>query len=149
MLIVSLPIIVTFANDNFVLSGLAFIGALVWMQGFLFEAVGDWQLRKFIKKQSKKKKSRKKGSKKIMTSGLWKYTRHPNYYGEISQWIGLFIMVIGLESWPIAILSPALIMFLLLKVSGITLLEKRYEDNKAYQRYKKKTSALIPLPPRK
>lgn len=129
---------------------LTILGLALWAVGFFFEAVGDWQLTKFIKRRKKNAhKKTKKNQNTIMKSGLWKYTRHPNYFGEIAQWWGLFFIVLPLEYGWVAIVSPLLITFLLLKVSGITMLEKKYDDNKEYQKYKARTSALIPLPPRK
>lgn len=115
------------------------IGSLVWWYGFLFEAIGDWQLRQFIK-------TKKAGE--IMTDGLWQYTRHPNYFGEVTQWWGLWIILVPLAYGWWALATPILITFLILKVSGITMLEKRYKDNKKYQEYKKRTSPFIPMPPK-
>ena len=111
-------------------------GVSVWLIGFFFEAAGDAQLRDFVK-------TKKKGE--IMTKGLWKYTRHPNYFGESAMWWGLFVLS---GQW-LAIVSPLLLTFLLLKVSGVPLLEKKYEGNPAWEAYKKKTSVFVPWPPKK
>ena len=119
-----------------------YLGAIVWIIGFIFEAVSDRQLRNFIKNKKGK-------GKKIMDEGLWKYSRHPNYFGEITMWWGIFILSISTHFWVLTIVSPILITFLLVKVSGIPLLEERYEKDEDYLKYKKKTSILFPLPPKK
>lgn len=116
-------------------------GALVWCAGFVFEAVGDAQLARFKRDPSNKGR--------IMDQGLWRITRHPNYFGESLMWWGLF--VIALESpygWT-TIASPLLITFLLVKVSGVPMLERRYAGNPEFQAYARRTSAFIPRPPRK
>jgi len=79
-----------------------------------------------------------------MDKGLWYFTRHPNYFGEVCVWWGIFIISIGSGIWYLSILSPILITYMLLKVSGITMLEKRYEGNDAYSIYKRTTSAFVP-----
>lgn len=118
-----------------------YIGLVIWAIGFIFEAVGDRQLSRFIKNPSNKGK--------IMTTGLWRYTRHPNYFGEIIQWWGLWLLVIGVEYWQFAIISPITITILIYFVSGVPLLEKKYKGNQAYEKYAKKTSKFFPLPPKK
>jgi len=136
MLLISTPILVV--NLEHVERSLAYaiVGSAVWLFGFFFEAVGDYQLKKFVK-------TKKPGE--IMTTGLWKYTRHPNYFGEATMWWGLFIIS---GSW-VAIISPIVITFLLVKVSGVPLLEKKYEGQKNWEEYKKKTSVFVPWFPKK
>ncbi len=116
------------------------IGALVWFAGFVFESVGDSQLAAFIKDPKNKGK--------IMKSGLWKYTRHPNYFGESTMWWGLFIVSLVLPGLGWTIVSPVLITSLLLFVSGVPLLENKYKGNLEYEDYKKKTSIFFPFPPK-
>ena len=111
-------------------------GILIWIFGFIFEAISDWQLKKFIAK--------KENQGKIMQSGLWKYSRHPNYFGEIVMWWGIFLIALSLPSGIYFIVSPLLITYLIVYVSGIPMLEKRYENNVEYENYKKNTSKLIP-----
>lgn len=84
-----------------------------------------------------------------MQTGLWKYTRHPNYFGEILMWWGIFIITIPLQGSLFFIISPLTITLLLVFVSGIPMLEKKYKGNTAFEDYKKRTSMLIPMPPRK
>lgn len=117
------------------------IGVAIWCIGFFFEAVGDYQLDRFLKNPANK------GT--IMTTGLWKFSRHPNYFGESTMWVGIAMAASGLSTLPLlGFVSPLLITFLLLKVSGVPLLEKRFEGNPAWEAYKSRTSVFVPLPPR-
>jgi steroid 5-alpha reductase family enzyme len=119
------------------------LGILLWLIGYYFEAVGDAQLKTF------KKDPKNKG--KIMQSGLWKYTRHPNYFGEALMWWSVWIVSIStLEILNLfGFVGPLVITLLLLFVSGVPLLEKKYKDNVDFQAYAKKTSIFFPLPPKK
>ena len=116
-------------------------GIIIWLIGFFFQAVGDYQLSRFTKTRKSKDE--------IMKSGLWKYSRHPNYFGEIVMWWGIFIITIPAEYGIFGIISPVTITWLLLFVSGIPMLEEKYSGNPAFEDYKKKTSILFPLPPKK
>lgn len=141
MLLVLTPVLIIITFSGSKVPTLLIVGALLWFFGFAFEVIGDSQLKKFIKD------SRNKG--KIMTNGLWKYTRHPNYFGEVTQWWA--VGIIGL-TWPygwLGLIGPVVITFLILKVSGVPLLENKYANNPQYQAYKVKTSMLIPLPSKK
>jgi steroid 5-alpha reductase family enzyme len=136
MLAISTPIILT--NLYFSPASIWFTvaGAAVWIFGFVFEAVGDAQLRKFVK-------TKKEGE--VMRTGLWKYTRHPNYFGEATMWWGIFVIS---ANW-LAVVSPLTLTFLLLFVSGVPMLEKKYAGNPQWEDYKKKTSVFIPWFPKK
>jgi steroid 5-alpha reductase family enzyme len=79
-----------------------------------------------------------------MTQGLWRYTRHPNYFGETAMWWGIFLIALSVKSGWTALISPLMITFLLLKVSGITMLEKKYAGNKEFEEYARRTSAFFP-----
>lgn len=118
------------------LTPLDFLGGAVWLVGFFFEAVGDAQLRMF------KRKPENKG--KIMNTGLWKYTRHPNYFGEAAMWWGIFLVALSVEGGWTAVISPAVITFLLRRVSGVTLLEKKYAGNEEFAAYARRTNAFFP-----
>jgi len=123
------------------LTWVAWLGAAVWLVGFFFEVVGDWQLTQF------KADAGNKG--KVMNRGLWYYTRHPNYFGEAVMWWGIFI--IGLETLSNAwtIISPAIITFLLLKVSGVVMLERTIVKRRPeYAEYIERTNAFIPWFPK-
>jgi steroid 5-alpha reductase family enzyme len=116
------------------------IGVLIWAIGFYFESVADMQLKQFITNPLHKGK--------IMDVGLWKYSRHPNYFGEVTQWWGLFIIAFSVPNGYFTLVGPITITILILFVSGIPLLEKKYEGRKDFEEYKKRTSMFIPLPPR-
>lgn len=117
------------------------IGLCCWAIGFCFQAVADWQLAVF--------KSDKNNKGLIIQTGLWKYSRHPNYFGEILMWWSIFLITIPFTNSLYFIVSPLTITLLLVFVSGIPMLEKKYEGNPVFEDYKKRTSALIPLPPQK
>lgn len=136
--IIALPVTLSIAYPAVsIYTTFVFVGVLVWCIGFFFETVGDYQLDRFIKDPANKGK--------IMMSGLWYYTRHPNYFGESLMWWGLWIACIGTtDMWPIAIASPILITYLLRYVSGVPMLEKRWEGNPTWEAYKAKTPAMIP-----
>jgi steroid 5-alpha reductase family enzyme len=123
------------------------VGILVWAAGFAVEAAADRQKYRF------KNKPENRG--RWIDTGLWKYSRHPNYFGEILCWWGLFILAIpylGGIGWT-GIIGPVHITILLIFVSGIPLLEKKadgkYGDSDEYREYKRRTSVLVPLPPKK
>ena len=140
MWIISVPIIVVAMAQNQAISAFILAGSIVWLIGFVFESIGDYQLMLFIKHKQNKSD--------IMQTGLWKYTRHPNYFGEVLVWWGIFIMVLPLQYGIWTIISPITISFLLLYVSGIPMLEAKYKDNLAFQDYKKRTSSFFPMLPK-
>jgi len=112
------------------------VGLGVWIIGFFFQSVGDYQLSQFVKHRT--------DSSEIMSTGLWKYSRHPNYFGEILMWWGIYLVVIQLPgAWLFAV-SPITITLLLRYVSGVPMLEEKYASNKAFLAYKKKTPVLFP-----
>ena len=121
---------------------LLYIGTMIWVFGFLFEIISDYQKIKF--------KNNSLNKNKFIDSGLWSISRHPNYFGEIILWIGIYIITLpstsGLEY--LGIISPLFVIILLNKVSGINLLEasadKKWGSSKEYQKYKKITPKLIP-----
>jgi steroid 5-alpha reductase family enzyme len=139
--IVATPIIISFAGGATKLSIISMVGILVWIVGFLFEAVGDKQLKVFLKNPQNKGK--------LMTTGLWKFTRHPNYFGEATMWWGIFLLALPSAYGVLGIISPILITYLLLFVSGVPMLEKKYENNEAFQKYARRTSKFFPLPPKR
>jgi len=139
LLLVAVPIVFVNTAPAGPLGWLDLLGLAVWLYGFGFEAVGDWQLLKFIRNPGNKGK--------LMTSGLWRYTRHPNYFGEVTLWWGIWLMTLCLPGGWLTIVGPLTITILILKVSGIPMLEKPYEDRADFQEYKRRTSAFFPLPP--
>lgn len=142
--ILMLPVSITLYRGGEV-TLLVILGMIIWLVGLLIEAVADSQ--KFAFKLSKK------NEKEWIQDGLWKYARHPNYFGEILVWCGIYVACFtALNSIEklISLASPILITFVLLFVSGVPLLEKsadqRWGKLKAYQEYKQRTRLLIPLP---
>lgn len=129
------------------LDAFAMIGFLVWLFGFGFEVLADKQKSDFNATPGNKDK--------FIRSGLWSWSRHPNYFGEIVLWIGVMIIAIPvLQGWQWAtLISPIFIIILLTRISGIPLLEKRADEKwggqPEYEAYKTKTSILIPMPPKK
>jgi steroid 5-alpha reductase family enzyme len=138
-LIVS-PVLVVNKNAGNPLGILDFVAVAVWLFGFYFESVGDAQLARFIKDPANKGK--------LMQSGLWAYSRHPNYFGEVTQWWGIWLFALSLPNGWMSVIGPITITFLILKVSGIPLLEKKMEENPDFAEYKRRTSVFIPLPKR-
>ena len=116
------------------------LGVIIWVIGFFFEAVGDVQLARF------KAKPANKG--KVMDQGVWRFTRHPNYFGDATQWWGYFLIAVSSGGWW-TIFSPILMTLFLLRVSGVVLLEKSLETRPGYKEYINKTSAFIPWFPKK
>jgi steroid 5-alpha reductase family enzyme len=124
------------------LTGLDLLGALVWAAGFTFEAVADWQLARF--------KADPANQGRVMNKGLWAYSRHPNYFGESLIWWGLFLITLATPYGWWALVSPVLITFLLLKVSGVVLLEKDIAERRPeYREYLETTSAFLPWFPQR
>ena len=140
MLLIASPILLVNRSTEKGLTALDALGLCVWLIGFLFEAVGDHQLKMF------KRKPESRG--KIMTSGLWRYTRHPNYFGEATLWWGLWLISLSVAGGWAGIISPLTIGFLLLRVSGVTMLERKYAGNPEFASYASRTSAFFPLPPK-
>ena len=140
LLIISLPITSVMMADSSAFTLLDAAGLFIWTTGFLFEAIGDWQLLRF------KKDPAQKG--RIIKTGLWRFSRHPNYFGEVTLWWGIYLIALSSgASWPVVI-GPLTITFLILKVSGIPMLEKKYEGNPEFEAYRRRTSAFFPLPPK-
>jgi len=112
------------------------LGILVWLIGFTFEAGGDWQLARF------KKNPENKG--KLLTNGFWKYTRHPNYFGDAAVWWGFAILSVASGCY-LPVLSALLMTWLIVKVSGVSMLEGTLKNTKpGFEDYINKTSAFIP-----
>lgn len=140
LVIVASPVIFANASADTPLGALDLFGLGVWLTGFLFEAVGDRQLLAFMRNPSNK------GN--LMTTGLWRYTRHPNYFGEVTLWWGAWLIVCASPNGWMTLLGPLTITFLILKVSGIPMLERHYAGRADFEAYKRRTSVFLPLPPR-
>ncbi|MBE0669903.1 MAG: DUF1295 domain-containing protein [Anaerolineales bacterium] len=125
----------------------AILGLFIWLIGFVIEVVADNQKSKF--------KSLPENKDKFIHTGLWSWSRHPNYFGEIVLWIGIAIIALPiLRGWQwVTLISPVFIIILLTRISGVPLLEKRADEKwggqPEYEAYKAGTSVLIPMPPKK
>jgi steroid 5-alpha reductase family enzyme len=137
--LISLPII----TSKFILSNqvMMYIGIIIFIIGFLFEAIGDKQLKNFLNKKDREET--------VLKTGLWKYTRHPNYFGEATLWWGIFLISLAHGASILSIIGPITITILVRYVSGVPLLEKQFADNPEFQEYAKKTSIFIPWIPKK
>lgn len=146
--LVSLPVVVGLQLEILTLPHLAYFGAGVWFFGLLIETIADWQ--KFTYKSLPKSKQKKPW----VEIGLWKYSRHPNYFGELLVWWGVYAFVLPMISGlsHLMILGPLTITAILLVGTGIPPLEKqhdkKYGENPDYNNYKSRTSILVPLPPK-
>jgi len=138
--IVSLPLLGVFASNQPV-GPLDYIGIGLWLVGFAFEATADWQLSRFRKSPA--------NAGAVLDRGLWRYARHPNYFGEFCIWWGFWFMAASAGAWWSAV-GPALLTLLLLRVSGVRLLERDMGKRRPqYADYVLKTNAFFPGPPRK
>ncbi len=123
------------------LTAFDFVGVAIWLIGFIFETVGDWQLARF------KRNPANRG--RVLDTGLWRFTRHPNYFGDAAQWWGYFLIALATPLGFLSAFSPILMTFLLLRVSGVAMLEKTLAVTRPeYRDYIQRTSAFFPLPPR-
>jgi len=111
----------------------------VFVAGLYFETVGDWQLVRF--------KAQPANRGRVMDQGLWRYTRHPNYFGDFLVWWGLYGLALAAGAWW-TVVGPLVMSFLLLRVSGVTLLEQGMKSRPGYEDYVRRTSAFFPRPPR-
>jgi steroid 5-alpha reductase family enzyme len=140
MWIISTPLIAA-QTSGFpaILTPLDLIGASIWTVGFLFETFGDLQLTLF--------KSEPVNKGKLLTTGLWKYTRHPNYFGDAVQWWGFYIIALAAGAWW-SVFSPILMTWLLIRVSGVAMLERTMKHKPGYENYMRKTNAFFPWFPK-
>lgn len=141
LLVLAYPILRVHASDGPGVDFFMIAGAAIWVIGFFFQVVGDAQLDKFKKNKTHKDQ--------ILNTGVWRYTRHPNYFGEATMWWGIFVIVLPVELGWTAVFSAFFINFLLIRVSGVPFLDERFKDNQEYQQYKKETNKFIPWFPKK
>jgi steroid 5-alpha reductase family enzyme len=136
LFLIALPVLIINTNQSTSLRWFDLIGVAIWLLGFLFEVIGDAQLARFLKNPANKGK--------LMQSGLWAYTRHPNYFGEVTLWWGMWLIATPVPYGVLGVIGPITITFLILKVSGIPMLEKEMEKHPDFLEYKKRTSMFIP-----
>ena len=137
--IIGMPLLVAMSSEAGwgILDG---IGVVLWLVGFVFEAIGDYQLTGFMRDPSNRGKT--------MRFGLWRYSRHPNYFGDAAQWWAFWLIATSAGGWW-TLFAPIVMTILLVRVSGVGLLEQTIADRReGYAEYMRTTSAFIPLPPR-
>jgi steroid 5-alpha reductase family enzyme len=117
-----------------------YAGVALWLLGFVFEAGGDWQLARF--------KAREANRGQVMDRGFWRLTRHPNYFGDFCVWWGIYLLAVSAGAWW-SVPGPLLMSVLLMRVSGVTLLEKDIGERRPqYAEYVRRTNAFFPGPPK-
>ncbi len=142
MWVVSLPVQIGTTSPNHVVSWSVVIGIAIWAIGLFFESVGDWQLARF--------KSDPGNAGRVLDTGLWRFTRHPNYFGDFVVWWGIYFVAVALSGvWWTAI-GPIVMSIFLMRISGVTLLEKSLRKTKPdYADYEQRTNAFFPGIPSK
>jgi steroid 5-alpha reductase family enzyme len=137
MWIVALPVILVFVRHNNLPAFLGIVGISIFLFGLVFEGSADAQMKRFKADPSNKGR--------IITSGLWKYTRHPNYFGEALLWWGIGIYGFSVSGYWYCFISPVLITIMLRYVSGVPMLEEKYKNREDFRAYASKTSVFIPF----
>ncbi len=140
LLLVVTPVLLIVGQEQSPLGILDGLGVLAWLTGYMFETVGDRQLAAFIKEPANRGK--------LMTRGLWSYTRHPNYFGEAAMWWGMAVLALSSPNGWLGLVGPIVITCLLLFISGVPLLEKKYRGNPEFEEYKKRTPVFFPWFPK-
>lgn len=138
MLVVALPVLAAMVRASTV-AVVVVLGAVVWLVGLVFESVGDAQLARF--------KADPDNRGKVLDSGLWRYTRHPNYFGDFCVWWGIFLVAAGHPAALVSVIGPVLMSYLLIGVTGKELTEKSMSGRPGYDDYVHRTSGFFPLPP--
>jgi steroid 5-alpha reductase family enzyme len=137
--IISAPLLLALTT-NLEINTLVVIAGALWLSGFVIEVVADLQLYRF--------KSKPENDGKVLSSGLWHYSRHPNYFGEFLIWWSFYLFALAAGGWW-SVFSPLLMTVLLLRVSGVALMEKDISDRRGdYREYIENTSAFVPWKPR-
>lgn len=140
-LVIVSPVLFVNAATTGKIGWLAIIGVIIWLIGFVCEIISDVQLKQFLNKEENKGQ--------LMTEGLWKYSRHPNYFGELVQWWGIYIITLSVPYGWLSIFGPLALTYLIVRVSGVPALESKYAGRAGWEDYKARTSVLIPQLPRK
>ena len=141
MWIVSLPLQIGISEQETGSTALWIVGSVVFVIGIGFESIGDWQLSRF--------KADPANAASVMDRGLWRYTRHPNYFGDACAWWGIGLVAASTPIGIVGLTGPALITFLLIRVSGVPMLERRMSRRRTgYDEYVRRTSSFLPLPPK-
>jgi len=141
ILVVGLPIVIVNSSGSGDLGIIEFLGIGIFLFGLLFETIADYQLNRFKRIASNKGK--------IMDRGLWRLSRHPNYFGEVVLWWGIFVFSLRVQYSLAGIIGPLAITGLILFFSGVPILEERFAKRPGYEEYKQRTSRFIPWFPKK
>lgn len=139
LILVSLPITVASNTGISTLHWLSYVGVILWSAGFVIETVADKQLSDYLKRKNRPA---------VMQEGFWRYSRHPNYFGELLQWWSVGIIALQVSYGWLGLIGPATLTILIVFISGIPPIERAKRSDKQYQVYRRKTSPLIPMPPR-
>lgn len=138
MAVVALPLVVAIPDAGNTLVRIA--ATVAWLTGFAFEAIGDWQLSRFAADPANRTQ--------VLDTGVWRYTRHPNYFGETLLWWGFWGFAVATGAWW-TIVSPIVVTVLLLRISGVPMLEAGMAERRpGYRAYVERTSAFVPRRPR-
>jgi steroid 5-alpha reductase family enzyme len=138
--LVAMPLLGTALSGPGPLGAVDLLGVVLWMAGFFLQATADAQLARFQRRPD--------ADRAVMNQGVWRYSRHPNYFGEFLMWWGIWLIAVAGGAWW-TFFGPLLISYFLLKVSGVALTEKDIASRRPeYQDYIRRTSAFVPLPPR-
>ena len=139
--VISLPLAMLggAALDTWNWGSIADAGFALWLIGFTIEVIADWQLSAYLRLPNRPK---------VMSRGLWRYSRHPNYFGELTVWWGIGLIGLSVPYGWIGLLGPLTLSLLIIFVSGIPPIERRRQKDPEYRAYQRVTSPLIPLPPR-
>ena len=139
---IAAPLVAAVLSGRGTMGAMDYLGIAIAASALIYEALADFQLARFRADPANKGK--------VMDRGLWRWSRHPNYFGETMMWWGFFLIGYSAShAWWLA-LSPLMVTFLLLKVSGVALMEEKIEDRRpAYADYKRRVSAFVPLPPKR
>ena len=146
MLLVCAPLIIGMANPEANVTILSIVGAVIWLIGFIFETVADIQLNTF--KAKNKDYDGPYATKPLLTTGIWKYSRHPNYFGNASMWWGIGIVALSAPYGWIGLIGSAFMNFTLVSITGKANNESKMINRTDYQNYIEKTSGFFPLPPK-
>lgn len=141
MLLILAPVLLVAGQPQPQLNWLDLLGSLMWVKGFLFESIGDRQLAAFRRNPANRGR--------LIGSGLWRYSRHPNYFGEALGWWGIAVIALSAPRGWLGLAGPIVITFLLLFVSGVPLLEKKYAGRPDWEDYKRRTPMFVPWIPGK
>lgn len=139
MVLVAAPVIALPHYGTAEWSTVHFVGIALWVFGYAFESVSDMQLARFLADGTRRQGER------IMQRGLWRFSRHPNYFGEATLWWGMWLITLG-PVWPYTLLGPVTITWLLRFVSGVPLAEAGFAGDPAFEEYKRRTPAFFPNP---